>query len=566
MTPPSTLPRALYYITSNVCSLTSIFPSLLSMLATISDVADKSFDYVVVGAGTAGLAVAARLSEDPNVSVAVLEAGPPNLNDPKILLSAQFAQTFKDPKPKQDGLAVDWARGKGLGGTSGMNFLCYIRPPAEDIDAIGKLGNDGWNWENYLAYAKLSESFHPAALEHTAVYPHTSVLKNHGTSGPVQTSTPHHVHTVDLLFRESCKNRGLPLLEDPYGGDITGMWMASATMDPKTWTRSNAATAYYVPNKDRKNFTVLTEAFASRVLFADANGDADITATGVEFIHEEKTYTVHAKKEVVLSAGTIKSPHILELSGIGRPEILKSIGVPVKVDLPGVGENLQEHCLANFTLEMEGDHETLDKMRDADFLQEQQKLHASGKGLCRTGITSFAYFSLETASPTDAPAMIKSLEAEIDTRKANAPPGLKEQWDLQLEILRNNKVPDLEIVVVPGYMIASTPFEKGKSYLTMELISQHPFSRGHIHATSKNPLDAPAIDPKVFDFDYDLESMVQLMEYARSLKTVEPWKSAVRKELDPAPNATHEELRDYIKKRSGPCWRASLNWLLKRLC
>jgi len=198
----------------------------------------------------------------------------------------------------------------------------------------------------------------------------------------------------------------------------------------------------------------------------------------------------------------------------------------------------------------------LDKMRETDFLQEQLKLHATGKGMCRTGITSFAYFSLETASPSEAPSMIKSLEAEIDMRKANAPPGLKEQWDLQLEILRNEKLPDLEIVVVPAYMIASTPFEKGKSYITMELISQHPFSRGTIHAKSKDPLENPLIDPKMFDFDYDLESMVTLMEYTRSLKTVEPWKSAVRKELDPAPNATHEELRDYIKKRSGPCWHA----------
>ncbi|KZP27962.1 GMC oxidoreductase [Athelia psychrophila] len=534
-------------------------------LVTISDVADKAFDYIVIGAGPAGLAAAARLSEDPSVSVALLEAGEPNLGDPKILLSAQYGATFGNPKydwafptvPQKNALnlAVNWNRGRGLGGTSAMNFMCWVRPPAEDVDAFGELGNEGWNWDDYLKYSKLTECFHPAAPEHTALYPHTSNIAHHGTEGPLLVSTPHHVHTVDLLFKETCEAKGLKVLEDPYGGDISGMWMGSSTMDPKTWTRSNAATAFYEPNADRKNFTVLCEAHVSRILFADAKGKEDITATGVEFIHGGKTYTVNVKKEVILSAGALKSPHILELSGLGRPDVLEPLGIPVKVDLPGVGENMQEHTLANYTVELNGEHDTLDKLRDEGFSKEARRLHAEGKGLYRTGITSFAYFSLQTAAPDAAKSAVDAVAAEVEKRKPNAPSGLRKQWDLQLETLRNEGIPDMELAIVPMYMRASSPPENGKAYLTMELIQQHPFSRGHVHAKSTNPLDHPTIDPNLFDFDFDLESLVHQMQYTRSFNEVEPWKSA-SKELDPSPNATHEQLRDYIKGTAGPTWHA----------
>lgn len=123
-----------------------------------------------------------------------------------------------------------------------MNFMCWIRPPVEDIDAIGQLGNEGWNWDDYLKYSKLTEwcaftvfhmhpikltlwylSFHPAAPEHTALYPHTSNIEHHGTSGPLLISTPHHVHTIDLLFKESCEAKGLKILEDPYGGEVSSL-------------------------------------------------------------------------------------------------------------------------------------------------------------------------------------------------------------------------------------------------------------------------------------------------------------------------------------------------------
>ncbi|KAJ7849598.1 glucose-methanol-choline oxidoreductase, partial [Mycena leptocephala] len=317
------------------------------------DVVDKSFDYVICGGGTAGLTLAARLTENPSITVAVLEAGEHNIGEPLIDVPGQFGQTFGNPKfdwsfpttAQKSSLNKSylWQRGKGLGeGSSAMNFYAWTKPPAGDVDAIEALGNPGWNWAEYSKYTRISETFHIAQKEQNDLYPHTHNIAFRGESGPIQVTVPHSVYSIDQLFQETLVNKGLKPIKDPYGGDITGTWMASANLDPKSWTRSYAATAYYMPNRERKNLIVLTEAIVARVLFADAPGK-DLTASGVEFIHGGKTLKVYAKKEVILSAGAIKSPQILELSGIGRKEILENIGVECKIDLRGVGQNVQDH-------------------------------------------------------------------------------------------------------------------------------------------------------------------------------------------------------------------------------
>lgn len=539
------------------------------MSAKIADVADKSFDYLIIGGGTAGLTAAVRLSEDPSVSVGVLEAGPPNLDDPKIVVPAQLVKTFTDPQydwafttnPQKNGNGNVglWSRGKGLGGSSGMNFYVWCKPPAADIDTFEKLGNKNWNWQNYERYSRLTETFHAAAEEQAVLYPHTFNAAHHGTNGPIQVSMPHHAHTIDNLFQQSFVNKGLKTVANPYGGDITGTWMASASMDPKTWTRSYAATAYYQPNKDRSNLTVLAEAVVSRILFDSGKKGSNITATGLEFVHGGKTYTVHARKEIILSAGAIKSPQVLELSGIGRVDILSKIGVELKVDLPGVGENLQEHHMAGITVELDPNagHETLDLLRDPDYAAKALELHAEGKGIYRTGVTSFAYIPLSTTSPKEAPSLIEAVTKKIDDvkRDGKLPPGLAEQLDIQLEILRDDTLPDVEIVAVPSHLVAPSPPEPGKAYVTLFCILQHPFSRGYIHARSKDPVEQPEIEPNYFDWDIDFELLVQTVKYARSLSEVEPWKSDNNHELDPGPQCkTDEQIREWVKNANSTTW------------
>ncbi|EIM84584.1 GMC oxidoreductase [Stereum hirsutum FP-91666 SS1] len=542
------------------------------MTTNLAAVADKTFDYVIAGGGTAGLTLANRLTEDPSISVVVLEAGEPNVGDSKIVVPGQFGATFGDPKydwwfptTKQKyskDRVFNWARGKGLGGSSCMNFYAWSKPPAGDVDAIEKLGNPGWNWKSYFEYTKRSETFHKASNEQLAAYPHTVDPDHRGTNGPIQTTVPHAVATIDALFQETMVKKGIKAIKDPYGGDITGTWMAAANLDPKTWTRSYAVTAYYLPAKDRKNLTVLTGATASRVLFSDKVDGKDLTATGVEFLFGSKPYTVHASKEVILSAGTIKSPQILELSGVGRSEVLSSLGIDVKIDLPGVGENVSDHVYLGASYELDGQtaHETYDRMRDPAYAAEAFALRAKGQGMARIGITSFAYIPISAAtSSQETKRLYEKAEADVEKQKKalgdKIPPSLEEQLKLQLKTLKDDTLPDLEFIAFPGFFTTETAPESGKSYVTILIVLNHPFSRGTIHAVSRNPMDQPEIDPHYFENDSDLENLVQHIKFIKSMENTEPWKSGTVKALDPAPNCTTDpEIREYILNNHGTCW------------
>ncbi|KAF8958583.1 GMC oxidoreductase [Flammula alnicola] len=538
----------------------------------IAEVANKSFDYVVVGGGTAGLVLAARLSEDASVTVLVLEAGRAILNDPKIDLPGQFGVTLGDPQydwafptvkqKNSNNRESIWSRGKGLGGTSNLNSFAWIKPPAADIDAFEKLGNPGWNWADYDKYFKKSETFHPPAKEQTDLYPHTFDLHTRGSSGPVQVTIPPHAYTLDKLVQETLVNRGLEAIEDPYGGNITGTWIASANLDPKTWTRSNSAAAYLLPNMSRPNLGVLTDSLVSRVIFEITLDGQELLATGVEFMHGDESYTVKVNREVILSAGTINSPKILELSGIGHPDVLSKVDVDVKVDLPGVGENLQDHSFISVSYELDPDtpHETLDRMSDPGYLEKAKDLYALGQGPLRNGITSFSYFPLFIANPDEAPAIISKLEKEVKIRReiGALPPGLAEQLDIQASTLRDGNLPDLEILAFPGlYSMTSTKPEAGKSYVSMLSVLNHPFSRGYIHAISKDPKVYPEIDPHYFESETDLEILVQHVKFIRGLTEVEPFKSGIVREVDPNPTChSDSDIAEYIKNTISPAWHA----------
>ncbi|KAJ7430135.1 glucose-methanol-choline oxidoreductase [Mycena galericulata] len=252
--------------------------------------------------------------EDPEITVAVLEAGEAHIGDPNILVAGQFGQSLADYKydwafktVKQqfsNGREFIWLRGKGLGGSSLLNFYAWIKPPATDIDAFEKLGNPGWNWDEYMKYFQRSEAFHPPAEEHTAVYPHTNDAALRGASGPIHTTVPFHFHAIDTkLFQQTLVNKGLKAARDPYGDN--------GNMDGQFNSRSERLDSRSV---------VLTEAIVTRILFDDARVEEPLTATGVEYVHKARTSRVSAKREVILMP--IQNPKILELSGVGRPEVL----------------------------------------------------------------------------------------------------------------------------------------------------------------------------------------------------------------------------------------------------
>ncbi|KAI9439676.1 alcohol oxidase [Lactarius indigo] len=524
------------------------------MLVTIDQVSNQSFDYIIIGGGTAGLVVAARLSEDPSVSVLVLEAGSPNLNDPAILTTARFGSHFRNPRydwafttvpqTNANGKIAYWGRGKGLGGSSGINFFQFHPPSRADIDAFEKLGNKGWNWEMLKPYFKKAEHFLPPSVVKDDVT--TFDVQEHGLEGPLEVSYPVLPSGLEKRFVEAAKTLGVNL----FAGNTSGIWATPVTIRPESRTRSYAANMYYEPNASRSNLSVLTSAHVARISLSKGSDRA--TAKGVTFIHDGKEYQALVNKTVVLSAGAVLSPQVLELSGIGDPDVLRKADVEVVVDLPGVGNNIQEHVNSAVSQkvkeEFEESYMSFDCLRNPDELQKQTELYRAGETtVFDMAINLMSFVPLSTITP-EAQALqdkyLAPIRARIDS--GEYPPGLRKQYEVQLEHIKA-QIPSCEFMLAQfvhpnaEQAVQNAP---GK-YVAAGCMINHPLSRGSIHIKSNDPLEPPAIDPHYFEEEYDIRSFAETFKFCRRLVQQEPLKKG---EVYPGSSVqTDEQIIDSLK-------------------
>ena len=418
------------------------------------------YDFVIVGAGSAGCVLAARLTEDPQTAVLLLEAGGP-AEKWEFAIPAAFSKLFHSPhdwafytdeQPHLGNRKLYWPRGKVLGGSSSINAMIYIRGNRRDFDDWQNLGNTGWGFADVLPYFKKSENQARVASEY------------HGRGGPLCVSDLRTVNPLSRAFVEAAAELGFPPNPDFNGAQQEGFGLYQVTQ--KRGSRCSAATAFLQPARERPNLTVHSGSHATRIIFEGRR------AAGVAYLRDGKLREAQARREILVCCGAVQSPQLLMLSGVGPADHLRSVGIPLVHDLPGVGQNLQDHLFLAVAYACKKPV-TLDK---AENFANLMKYLAFKRGPLTSNIAEAGGFLTVTPG---APA------------------------------------PDLQFHFGPVFYL-NHGFDRPDGHgFSIGPTLLRPKSRGQVTLRSSDPLAAPAIQPNYLSEEGDLRILVEGIQLAR---------------------------------------------------
>ena len=457
-------------------------------------------DYVVIGAGSAGCVMAARLSEDPGTKVVLLEAGGPDTN-PWIHIPLGFGKTFANARvnwcyeteadPSIGDRKIFWPRGKVLGGSSSINGMVYIRGQKEDFDHWRQLGNTGWSFDDCLPYFKRAEHQTRGRDDY------------HGTDGPLCVSDVVGEDPICEAFIKSAMECGLPRNDDFNGAAQEGVGYHQTTT--RNGRRCSTAVGYLRPAMKRPNLRVITHALTERIVFDGTR------ATGVTFSQAGAPSMVRASQEVILCGGAINSPQLLMLSGVGPAETLSEFGIPLVKDLPGVGQSLQDHYSAPIKLR-------------SRFPVTVNDVVNSNVGKARAGLQYLMFRTGALTLATSPAALFARTRPELAS-------------------------PDIKCSMSPFSADRPQDGLHKWSGFTMIAYQLRPDSRGEVRLKSTRPNDAPAMIPNYLSAELDQRTIVAGLKLCRQILTNPHLQHFVESEYLPGPQIqTDDELLDFARR------------------